>query len=319
MSTIFVSIASYCDSLLPQTIENALDNARYPDDIKFGVVEQSKISYADKLTEKARKQVRLLSVDPAQSRGACWARTLVMSMYGDEDWFFQIDAHTLFDQHWDACLLGAWADCARQSPKPYIGGYPHAFEVKEGAIVKPTNIDFIVVDVVKENASFTADVINLPFIGANITNRTPVRGFHAAAGCVFAPGNFVYEVPYDPHIYFQGEEALWALRAYTNGWDLFHVPKLPVYHYYDVGGQIEIKRTRHWAEEEDGTRSTRWWELNNRANQRMAQIIDGKDFGVYGLGRVRTLEDYAAFSGIDYKNRVIHPKAYVGPWKKEQS
>jgi hypothetical protein len=32
--------------------------------------------------------------------------------------------------------------------------------------------------------------------------------------------------------------------------------------------------------------------------------------GVYGLGRVRTLEDYAAFSGIDFKGRSIASRAY---------
>jgi hypothetical protein len=90
-----------------------------------------------------------------------------------------------------------------------------------------------------------------------------------------------------------------------------------VYHYYDTGPDIEVKRARHWAEEEDKGRDTRWWDLNNRASQRMKDLIDGKDFGVYGLGRVRTLEDYAAFSGIDYKNRIVHPRAYVGPWHKE--
>lgn len=317
MSTIFVSIASYCDSLLTQTIEDALDNARYPDDIRFGVVEQSNVSYADKLRDVAKKQVRLLSIDPSQSRGACWARALVMAMYGDEDWFFQIDAHTIFDKHWDSCLLGAWADCARQSKKPYIAGYPHAYEIRDGVNTKIPCTQNIVANVVTKDKTFEGDPLNLPFIPVSVEQTKPVMGFHLAAGCVFAPGNFVYEVPYDPFIYFHGEEALMALRAYTHGWDLFHIPKLPVYHYYDTGPNLEIKRVRHWAEEEDASRPTRWWELNNRASQRMAQIIDGKDFGVYGLGRVRTLEDYAQFSGIDYKNRVVHPKAYVGPWHKE--
>jgi hypothetical protein len=317
MSTIFVSIASYCDTLLTQTIEDALDNARYPDEIRFGVVEQSTVSYADKLRDVAKKQVRLLSVDPRQSRGACWARALVMAMYGDEDWFFQIDAHTIFDKYWDACLLGAWADCARQSKKPYIGGYPHPYEIKDGNNIKRPYTQNIIGNVVTKDKTFESNLIDLPFTPIFVEQPKPVMGFHLAAGCVFAPGNFVYEVPYDPFIYFYGEEPLWALRAYTHGWDLFHVPKLPVYHYYDTGPDIEVKRPRHWAEEEDNGRATRWWDLNNRASQRMKDLIDGKDFGVYGLGRVRTLEDYAAFSGIDYKNRIVHPRAYVGPWHKE--
>lgn len=316
MGTIFVSIASYCDSLLPQTIENALENARYPDNIRFGVVEQSLVSHVAKISGAARKQVRLLTVNPAQSRGACWARTLVMAMYGDEDWFFQIDAHTIFDKYWDAILLGAWADCMRQSPKPYISGYPHSYSIVEGKTVKTVCTEHIIANVVKEKEVFTDQIINLHFTPTFVAKSNPIKGFHLAAGCVFTPGTFVYEVPYDPYIYFHGEEPLWALRAFTHGWDLFHVPKLPVYHYYDTGLHLEVKRARHWAEEDDKERNEKWWEFNNRASQRMADIIAGKNFGVYGLGAVRTLEDYAAFSGIDYKNRIIHPKAYTGPWSE---
>jgi len=318
MGTIFVSIASYCDSLLPQTIENALENARYPGNLRFGVVEQSSVSHVAKLSEAAQKQVRLLTVNPAQSRGACWARTLVTAMYGDEDWFFQIDAHTIFDKYWDAILLGAWADCMRQSPKPYISGYPHQFEIKDGENTKRLYTEHIICNVVAKDKVFDSKLIDLPFTSVFVERPNPIKGFHLAAGCVFAPGNFVYEVPYDPYIYFSGEEPLWALRAYTHGWDVFHVPKLPVYHYYDTGPHLEVKRARHWAEEDDKERNEKWWEFNNRASQRMADIIAGKNFGVYGLGAVRTLEDYAAFSGIDYKNRIIHPKAYTGPWSEDK-
>lgn len=317
MSTIYVSIASYCDPLLKSTIEDALDNARYPDSLRFGVVEQSKTSYTSRLTEKARKQVRLLTTDPAESRGVCWARSLVMAMYEDEDWFFQVDAHTIFDKHWDACLVSSWVDCSKQSAKPYISGFPHAYEITNGEAIKRVYTENIVVNVVSNDAEFPASVIDVPFVPTFVEEDTPVKGFHLAAGCVFAPGNFVYEVPYDPSMYFHGEESLWALRAYTHGWDVFHVPKVPVYHYYDTGPEIEVKRVRHWADEEDEKRNTRWWDFNNRAEKRMVGILEGKNFGVYGLGTARTLEDYAEFCGIDYKNRVIHPKAYKGPWHKE--
>lgn len=317
MSSVFVSIASYCDSLLPQTIENALDNARFPDDLRFGVVEQSYTPYVNKISDAAKKHVRLITVDPKQSRGACWARALVMGLYENEDWFFQIDAHTIFDKYWDACLAAAWADCSKQSNKPYISGYPHPFEIKDGKPHKKLYTNNIIGNVVTKDKKFDGGLIDLPFCPIFIEKTTPINGFHLAAGCVFAPGSFVYEVPYDPHVYFYGEEALLALRAFTHGWDLFHVPKLPVYHYYDTGPDIEVKRVRHWSDEEDATRSQRWWEFNTRANQRMVDVIDGKNVGVYGLGTVRSLQDYVNFSGIDYKNRVIHPKAYVGPWHKE--
>lgn len=313
MSTIFVSIASYCDSLLKTTMEDALDNARYPDELRFGVVEQSNISHLPNMTDRLKRNVRHLLVDPKQSRGACWARALVMAMYGDEDWFFQIDAHTIFDKHWDACLQGAWADCSRVSKKPYIAGYPHPYEIKDGISEKKKYTEGIIANVVSKDKGFGENYIDLPFTSIFVDKPSPIKGFHLAAGCVFAPGNFVYELPYDPFIYFYGEEPLLALRAFTHGWDLFHIPKLPVYHYYDTG-EIEIKRTRHWSEEEDSGRTERWWDFNNRANSRMNQIVHGKDFGVYGLGRERTIQEYAEFSGIDYVNKTLDPKAYTGSW-----
>jgi hypothetical protein len=307
LSTIFISIASYCDPLLKSTIEDALDNARYPDELKFGVVEQSKVSYLPDI----KKNIRHLLIDPKQSRGACWARALVMNMYGDEDWFFQIDAHTIFDKHWDACLQGAWADCSRVSKKPYIAGYPHPYKIEDGKVIKEKYTEGVIVSVVSKDKIFGEKYIDLPFTSIFSNSTKPIEGFHLAAGCIFAPGSFVYELPYDPFIYFYGEEPLLALRAYTHGWDLFHIPKLPVYHYYDTGN-IEIKRARHWAEEDDSERSERWWEFNNRANFRMTDIVHGKDFGVYGLGKQRTIQQYAEFSGIDYINKTLQPKAYTG-------
>lgn len=318
MSTIFVSVASYCDPLLKGTIEDALDNARYPDNLYFGVVEQSKNLYVSQLAEKARKQTRVITVDPTESRGACWARSLAMSLYGDEDWFFQIDSHTIFDKHWDACLISSWVDCRKQSNKPYIAGFPHAYEIKEGKNIKRVYTENIIANVVAKDKPFPPEIIDIPFVPTFVNQTSPIKGFHLAAGCVFAPGEFVYEVPYDPYMYFHGEESLWALRAYTHGWDVFHVPKLPVYHYYDTGPELEVKRTRHWAESEDSSRTTRWWEFNNRANKRMLDVVAGKNFGVYGLGKVRSIEDYANFCGVDYKNKVLNPKAYTGPWVKEQ-
>ena len=50
----------------------------------------------------------------------------------------------------------------------------------------------------------------------------PFRARFLSAGFLFAPGTFVREVPYDPELYFLGEEAAMTLRAFTHGYDLFH-------------------------------------------------------------------------------------------------
>ena len=77
MSSIFISIASYCDPLLIHTIQDAIQKAEKPENLHFGVVEQQ--VHEKRLTlanETARQMVRYIGVAPEESRGVCWARSL---------------------------------------------------------------------------------------------------------------------------------------------------------------------------------------------------------------------------------------------------
>ena len=84
---------------------------------------------------------------------------------------------------------------------------------------------------------------------------------------------------------------------------------MPIYHQYVAAG--DAPRPMHWSHELDQQRQVRSAQLGEAANRRMAGLLwKGADLGVYGLGSVRSLADYAAFSGIDYAARSIAPSAY---------
>ena len=68
-----------------------------------------------------------------------------------------------------------------------------------------------------------------------------MRARFLAAGFLFTIGSFVEEVPYDPELYFFGEEIAMTLRAYTHGYDLFHPHQVLVWHDY-----VRSYATRHW-------------------------------------------------------------------------
>jgi hypothetical protein len=124
-------------------------------------------------------------------------------------------------------------------------------------------------------------------------------------------------VPYDPCAYFTGEEQALALRAFTRGWDIFHPPNLPVYHLYDTGDG-SVVRTKHWDEAADKDRAVRWWERDKQAKTRFQQLVDSRPMGIYGAGRRRSVEDYAAFCGVDYKTKTLTETARVGPWANKE-
>ena len=69
-------------------------------------------------------------------------------------------------------------------------------------------------------------------IGMPTKNNDITHAILMAAGCIFAKGSFVKEIPYDPNYYFYGEELSMALRAFTNGYSFFHIPDVPLFHLY---------------------------------------------------------------------------------------
>jgi hypothetical protein len=166
----------------------------------------------------------------------------------------------------------------------------------------------VLVFVATDAAAFRPEDPVLPFECVAVEVEEPVPAIHVGAGCLFAPGQIVEELPYDPRLYFHGEEQAFALRAWTRGWDLWQVPGMPLYHLYT---QPESEpRPMHWSPEHDVQRAVRWSELEIAARRRLASMLyEGDDLGVYGLGTARSLEDYAAFSGIDYRLRQIETRA----------
>lgn len=303
--TIFISVASYCDRLLEQTIRDALAKATRPDKLRFGIVEQNFIEKRLKYDD-IKSQVRYIGIDVRDTRGACWARSLAMSLYSGETWFMQIDSHMVFDQGWDDTLYLAAARCSQMSPKFVISNYPHPFKMIEGVPVTERTTDGILYNFVNDDFEFKEENTIILFTAASRTSDVPLKGFHIAAGFLFTHGRFVYEVPYDPHLYFEGEEQTLSVRAWTHGWDIYHTTNVPIYHLYSTGDVETTHREVHWSPNADQERIQRWWELDNKSKARMTALLQhNADLGIYGLGKVRTLVDYANFSGIDYRNKTI--------------
>ncbi len=333
--TLFISVAAYCDPLLAFTLRSAVTQAADPSRLFFGVVEQTMPEQQLRLRDSwAQQHVRWARLHALDARGPCWARSLGMSLYQGEDWYLQIDSHTWFEPGWDQRLLRWARHCAGINPRCLLSCYPNPFRMVAGEPTATVAGALVLAHVVSESSQFANDHPVLYFEGVPVASEHPVPGLHVGAGCLLAPGRVVDELPYDPQLYFHGEEQAFALRAWTHGWDIFHVPGMPMYHQYHAAG--EAPRALHWSPELDARRAVRSAVLAEVANRRLAallwpaapllaglpspvQIAGGADaaghaaaapgLGVYGLGTARSLADYARFSGIDYAARHIEPRA----------
>jgi len=143
-----------------------------------------------------------------------------------------------------------------------------------------------------------------------------VRGAFVVGGFVFSRSEILREVPYDPHLYFNQEEAAYGLRLFTHGWDLFSPTQVVVYHYYNPGGpQTATVRPLHWND------SPNWARLDQLGLHRYYHLTGARpstdprvtaELDRFGLGRARTVAQFEAYAGVDFRDRRVLERAFRG-------
>jgi hypothetical protein len=129
--------------------------------------------------------------------------------------------------------------------------------------------------------------------------KLPLRARFVSAGFLFAQGRFVEEVPYDPELYFMGEESALTVRAYTHGYDFFHPTETIIWHDY-----LRSDAKKHWGDHTDtAVVSNHWSQLDERSKNKVQRLLWGEPVESYGLGAARTLEEYEAYAGLSFRLR----------------
>lgn len=297
---IFVQIASYRDPQLLLTIKDCIEKAAKPEKLVFSIAWQhSAEDIWDNLDEyKNDKRFKILDINYKDSKGACWARNELQKQYDNEEYTLQIDSHMRFIENWDEELISMYKKLVKKGhKKPLITSYASSFEPTndpDGRINVPWKMNFD--RFFPEGPAF--------FIPASIDEYLeldgPVLGRFYSAHYAFAGGSFAKEVQHDPGLYFHGEEITIAVRAYTWGYDIFHPHRVFLWHEY-----IRNNKKKQWDDDPI------WVSRNIESHRRTRQLLemDGEvrdiDFGPYGLGNVRTLDDFIKYSGVDFRNRAI--------------
>jgi hypothetical protein len=320
---LFVSIAAYCDPLLGFTLHQAMAMARWPDALRFGVVEQHEPGRGLEMGEPwVARQARWLRLPAAAARGPCWARALAMQLFDGEAGFLQIDSHTAFEPGWDE-RLWHWHDwAAARNPRHLISTYPQPFLWIDGTPqVQPVAAagggPVVLAQVLRGDAAFAAEHPVLGFEAQAVASAVPLPARHIGGGALFGPGRrLVDELPYDPQLYFHGEEQAFATRAWTAGWDLWHVPDLPLAHLYGRIDEGSAARPVHWSPQHERGRPVDFGAREAHSRQRLSALLGpegaapSRSRGRFGLGQARSLADFAAYSGIDYLGRQLAPEAW---------
>ncbi|MAR07446.1 MAG: hypothetical protein CL862_10120 [Cyanobium sp. NAT70] len=318
-STIFIQIAAYRDPDLPATLQNLLSKASNPERLSFGICLQLSEQDSDLWGEMAFPAHPKLSVcryRASESQGACWARHQAQQFYRDEDFVLQIDSHMRAIDDWDQQLLQTWQDC--NDEMAVLSVYPNAFHL-------PCELNLATLPVMA--ADRFDDYGILKFQGISRYSlpeqqpKQPLPNAFIAGGFLFGPGQIVRNVPYDPGLYFYGEEIAMSARLWTHGFNLFCPNKLLLFHLYKSAAADGDTSATHWSDHSD------WFRFNRKSLVRVHMLLgslknapkslnaikdDVADLNAFWLGGERSLEDYQRWAGVNFSDQTISEDARVG-------
>lgn len=302
---IFISIASYQDPLLLETLCSAYTNARHKDNLVFGVCEQADQGI-DIQSLKFKNQIKYELLDPVMAKGPCWARERIQKFYANEEYFLQIDSHTIFINDWDHLLLKNYAWLQNNQENNFIiTGYPRQFKPNNDLTsFELDSSSKVTWGIAFEKEKIFEDGCYSGQRGLSCDTNNPLKGLLIAAGFIFTQGTFINELPYDSKFYFHGEELSLALRLYTSKWDVIYIPEAPLFHFYtDVNN---LPRKLHWDAEDEKNRIEKWTELDKKSKSRLTNLILNKLEAPFGLGSSRTIDGFEEKLGINFNQKKIH-------------
>ena len=231
-------------------------------------------------------------------------------MWRDEEYLFQIDSHMRFEPGWDETLIAMHGACpsAKAVLTTYPAGYTPPRQVAHRVTYRLLAKEF------DQHGIFT--MASTPVVSETPPDA-PVLGAFLGSMMLFGPASMIHEVPYDPHLYFFGEEITLAARLWTHGYDIYHPPRPVVYHYWD-----RSSRRTHFDDHRD------WPTLNAASFARVRHLLGMQtstdpavlvDIDRYGLGTIRSLKEYQEFCGVDFAARRITRSAFEGQFPASQA
>lgn len=298
MASIFVQIASYRDFELGKTLLHAEKQKSGKHDIYYGVFncyyKENEI-YLPKLDN-----LRLIEKEAPEGIGVGRARNIANSLYNGEDYYLQIDAHTRFRENWDVnyiddILKYKWCGIEKPLLTTYPGTYRYEDDLKE-VIDWGENVNMVSFkDTPEEFKERLIPGQRATETGGNVLN------YSVSAGSIFTIGEFG-QMDFNDKIAFWGEEIFVAAKAYTSGFDLLIPSVQQLFHlYYDHKFNMQRSMRRHvWKDFPE-----EWSKMDAISKQEVEDILSTGRVGKDALGSVRTLDDFGAYAGLDFKTRTV--------------
>ena len=215
--SIFISIASYEDPSLADTMRSALENAENPDDIVFGLG----LQYYDfpDLSEFNKNNLRILKYDPDTRPGIVRIRHEISKLMKDEDFFLQSDSHYKFSKGWDKILIDKYLEISKNINDSRIILLPMG-PFEDGTVMssrfrlelEDSALGHMVTQMIPEN---TREEVSSEYDEV----------YFGRVGQIFIPKDFISDIGLDSYSQLTLEIGYFSYRALMSGYRIFRINK----------------------------------------------------------------------------------------------
>ena len=319
---IFVSIASFRDSECHRTIKSLIYKSNNWRNLRICVCQQNNTNDIDclyKLPRKYHSIINIINLYYLEARGPTKARYLIQKEYSCEEYYLQIDSHTLFKKNWDIKLKNTLNILPKKSClTQYLPEYDTTNTTNQ---TQNTTNQTQNTNTTNQTQNTNTKKINklrgeLKVVGINLIDGfTRINSNYSkltnnifesnswSASFSFSNGDICKDAPidpYTPHLFF-GEELDITLRLYTRNWN-FYSPNYIIAH---TKFNRDYRKT-FWENSTYNYNTTICSRL--RVHYRLGTtpvniklpeelLIDSEK---YTLGNVRTLKNYEKLIGFTF-------------------
>jgi len=297
--TIFINIASYRDPELGLTVKDCYEKSKNPENLFFSVVSDANDYEHSYLSFIPTSQISYIKRNTSEASGVCSARSLAMVGSSEFEYVLLIDSHSRFMKFWDEDILGMYKKSQSfYGKKIIITNFPPGYGIDEYTkkYVFDNNKKITSVSPMYDEINkILVSKINQNYIQEN----TEYGDEHFAfVGCSTFMSSYVSNlIPYDPNVYFFGEEPSMSLRAYTLGIKSIVPTKNYMYTRYKMESD-GVDSVNNWHGRDIGHENR--FLLEKMSNARLKMVFQGdKSLGVFGIGSTDLWSEWQSLTGID--------------------
>jgi hypothetical protein len=325
MEKIYIAVPSFKDKFLQSTIDDLFEKAAYPDRVYVGAFIQIDPDSNDETTfvrndyeghvfYQYANAGTVLNIAGAREKSYQWLNSTYT-------YFFQIDAHSRFDQNWDETIIALYKKIQKEqkNQKILISGILSGwgFDSLVTPLRKDSKVNYVLnkegiyewreKGIYLEKPSFDTESSQRIFLESG--NLTPgatwdlsqtkeyEKGWFTFAAFLFGLSEYHNDITINPDVFNHSEEFLSSVQAFTYGWDVYHVLNKPIYHLYKSPRYLSSV-FRSTAQVESPVE----YNINKmKSLKTMLDLVIHNQTNEY-IGKTRTIQELSTFLGYDLKN-----------------